>query len=163
MNEIWKDIKGYEGIYQISDLGRVLNVKRGTLRKPSQDKDGYLQLSLSKNGKREYLKVHRLVAQAFINNPSELPFVNHLDENKKNNSVSNLEWCTQEYNNTYGSRAEKLLRKICKVDLHSDRIIKTYLSISSAAKEYRINPSSISHCLSGKRKSCVGYAWRYCD
>lgn len=105
--EIWKDVVGYEGLYKISNTGKVLNVKRNKLRSLIKDKDGYYQLGLSKNDVRTYHKVHRLVAIAFLENPNNLPVVNHKNEVKQDNRVENLEWCTQAYNNTYGSRTPK--------------------------------------------------------
>lgn len=114
MQEFWRDIKGYEGLYQISNFGNVKSVerivKRGTNFKPvcervlkTGDKDGYKYVILSKNGKTKTGWVHRLVAQAFIPNPDKLPCINHKDENPSNNRVDNLEWCDREYNVNYGT------------------------------------------------------------
>ena len=104
--EIWKDIEGYEGHYKISSFGRVYSIKSGILLK-QQNKKGYLVSCLCKNGKFKYIPTHRLVALNFIPNPENLPHVNHKDENKQNNCVSNLEWCTVEYNINYGTRTER--------------------------------------------------------
>ena len=104
--EIWKDIEGYEGHYRISNFGRVYSIKSGILLK-QKNKRGYLEVGLCKNGKHRYMQTHRLVALNFIPNPENLPHVNHKDENKQNNCVSNLEWCTVEYNINYGSRTER--------------------------------------------------------
>jgi hypothetical protein len=163
MTELWKDINGFNGRYQVSNAGRIRNAHTDFIRKPVEDKDGYYQIRLYDSGCQGTYKIHRLVAEAFIDNPCNLPLINHKDEDKKNNTVDNLEWCTKEYNNNYGSRAQKILRKINQIDLHSNKIIKTYVSIASAAKEYNINPSSICGCLRGRSKSCLGYVWRYCD
>lgn len=117
MQEIWKDIENYEGYYQVSNLGRVRSVNRivinsmggkiqhlqGKLQILKPGKLGYVIAQLSKDNKRKYCKVHRLVAQAFIPNPDNLPEVNHKDENKANNRVDNLEWCDREYNVNYGT------------------------------------------------------------
>lgn len=111
-NVIWKDIKGYEGIYQISNYGEVLRLKsfdsRGHLRnskilKQFKTKDGYMQLGLHKNGIETKFLVHRLVAETFLDNPYNLSEVNHKDENKQNNCISNLEWCCHQYNTNYGT------------------------------------------------------------
>lgn len=106
MNEIWKDIDGYEGLYQVSNLGRVKNINyRGTkkerLLKSRKSRDGYLQLCLCKDGFIKMFYVHRLVAETFIYNPQNLPCVNHKDENKQNNCLENLEWMTIKDNVTY--------------------------------------------------------------
>lgn len=121
--EIWKDIEGYEGLYQISNMGRVKSLAKQTLcghRKEQTifrnekflslrcNKKGYLQVGLSKNGIRKQFTVHRLVAQTFIPNPNNLPQVNHKDENKTNNCIENLEWCTAEYNCNYGNHKSNI-------------------------------------------------------
>ena len=118
-NEIWKDIKGYEGYYQISSFGRVRGldryVKQGDrtimlkskILKPRYDSGKYLRVILTKNAIAKGFSIHRLVAQHFIPNPDNLPEVNHKDENKENNNVDNLEWCTSKYNTNYGTRTER--------------------------------------------------------
>ena len=121
MEEIWKDIKEYEGLYQISNLGRVkrlkfinrhLNFKKERILKPYKDGGkNYFIIALYKNGKREYKQIHRLVAEAFIPNTNNFPLVNHKDENKTNNYVNNLEWCTCKYNTNYGTSRLKMSKK----------------------------------------------------
>lgn len=111
--EIWKDIEGYEGLYQVSNFGNVksLNYNRTgkeKILKSKKDKDGYLQFSLCKNGKVKHFKTHRLVALAFIPNLENLPQVNHKDENKENNHVDNLEWVSPKENINYGTRNKKV-------------------------------------------------------
>lgn len=103
MVEVWKDIEGYEGLYQVSNMGRVKSLIKGIILKQWTDKDGYRQVGLLK----KTFKVHRLVAKAFIENPDDLPLVNHKDENKANNNITNLEWCTNEYNLSYGTARKK--------------------------------------------------------
>lgn len=105
--EEWKNIIGYEGLYEVSNKGNVRNVRRNTLLKLSKNYYGYIRVALSKNGIKTWLRVHRLVAQAFLPNPDNLPQINHKDEDKLNNCVENLEWCTAKYNNNYGDRLKK--------------------------------------------------------
>lgn len=113
MEEIWKDIKGYEGLYQVSNLGRVKRIKfiNNIVEKPcnkilfnKNDNLGYVQVTLCKNNTRHYKRMHRLVAEAFIPNPLNYPCVNHIDGNKQNNSINNLEWCTHSYNTRHAMR-----------------------------------------------------------
>ena len=108
MKEIWKDVVGYEGLYRVSNLGRVKNNRRPHILHIYVNNWGYCCVSLWKNNKDHKHLVHRLVAQAFISNTFNLPLVNHKDENKTNNSIDNLEWCTSSYNNTYGSRPDNI-------------------------------------------------------
>lgn len=114
-DEIWKDIAGYEGYYQVSSTGIVRSLDRhdcikrfrpAQIMTQSNDSDGYKVVTLSKGGKQRTAKVHQLVARAFIPNVNNFPEINHKDENKTNNSVSNLEWCTTRYNLTYGHRLD---------------------------------------------------------
>lgn len=130
MKEIWKDIEGYVGIYQVSNLGNVKRLRHEEFKcaqgyrvrkemqlKPTKDEKGYLHVGLCKDGGQITRRVHRLVAEAFIDNPNELPEINHKDENKENNAVDNLEWCTSSYNNNYGSvnaSRSKTLKEIWK-------------------------------------------------
>lgn len=115
-NEQWRDIDGYDGAYQVSDLGRVRSHKSGEWRvlKGRKDKDGYVQVGMRKDGKLKLVRVHRIVAQAFIpNNDEEKNEINHIDECKQNNRVSNLEYCDRRYNNTYNDIHHR--RKNCKL------------------------------------------------
>ena len=119
--EIWKTINGYEGLYEVSNLGRVrsldrcvkysngqTHIHRGRILVPGISKTGYMQVCLCKNGKMKHPLVHRLVADAFLENPGNLPQINHKDENPSNNVVENLEWCTPDYNLHYGERLIKV-------------------------------------------------------
>ena len=114
MIEEWRPIEGYEGLYEVSNLGRVRSLDRfyyrlhkGKVLSPTKDRYGYLTVTLNCNGKSKTIKIHRLVAQAFLPNPDNLPQVNHKDEDKTNNNVDNLEWCTAKYNVNFGTRQER--------------------------------------------------------
>ena len=110
MTEIWKNIEGYEGKYQVSNLGRVKSmIGQEKVLHPKKHRNGHLQIGLHKDKKRKTMYIHRLVAQAFIPNPDNLPCVNHKDENPSNNNVDNLEWCTQKYNCNYGTRVDRIM------------------------------------------------------
>lgn len=178
MNEIWKDIEGYPN-YQVSNLGRVKSLGNNKTRKEKilkniKDKDDYFQVNLCKEGKTKIFKVHRLVATAFLPNPYNLPQVNHKDEDKTNNMIwvnedcsidynkSNLEWCTSQYNNNYGTRTEKTQKPILQFNLDGE-FIKKWDSATQVQKELGIKNSSIAKCLKGKRKSTYGYKWGYAD
>ena len=104
MMEEWRAVPGYEGLYEVSNKGNVRNVRRNTLLRLSKTNNGYIRISLCKNGIKTGLTVHRLVAELFIPNPDNLPEVNHKDEDKTNNRVENLEWCDHKYNMNYGTR-----------------------------------------------------------
>ena len=173
IEEIFKDIKGYEGLYQVSNFGRLMNLNfRGTgknkFMKPSKKNNGYFQVCLSKNGKRKMFLVHRLVAEAFIPNLENLPFVNHKDEDKTNNSVENLEYCTHEYNCNYGTRIERIVKKQTNGE-RSKKVLQFTLDgefirewISAAECERNeFNHSHIAACCRGKRKSHKGFRWEY--
>ena len=156
-NEIWKDIKGYEGIYQVSNLGRVYNCRYNRLLStPTNRKKKYVDVALNKNGVAKSYKVHRLVAEAFIPNPNNLPFVNHKDENPSNNCVDNLEWCTNEYNLNYGNAHKK--QALSRSILTPSQILKCYelmnkgYSMSDIGKIYGVSGQTISRVLTGNKK-----------
>lgn len=170
--EVWKDIQGYEGIYQVSNLGRVKSLPKmcgvrwddGRILKLQPDKNGYLYASLYSNNKQKHLKVHRLVAEAFIPNPEQLPCINHKDLCVYNNYVNNLEWCSYTYNNNYGGRAtraaEKNLKPILQYDLDG-KLIKEWQGGSVIKKELGINVNHIYSCCTGKRKTSNGFIWKF--
>lgn len=175
--EIWKDIPGWEGLYQVSTMGNIvsLNYNHTGLRKPRIariDKGGYSYVTLYRNGTTKTMKVHRLVAITFIPNPNNLPQINHRDENKLNNNIENLEWCDFSYNNKYGSRPRKVLdaykrngcskaeRPVVKID-KSGTIIEEFISISEAARAVGVRRESLRDAVLGKSKTCADYIWKY--
>lgn len=157
MNEIWKAIAGYEGLYEVSDQGRVRSLKFNKTRilKAGGPRSGYLRVILHKDGKRKQMKVHRLVASAFIPNPQGLETVNHKDEDKTNNSVSNLEWMTRIDNINYSqAHPVQMLDK-------QGNLLATFPSTQEARRQTGIAQSSICLCCLGKYKSAGGFVWRY--
>lgn len=169
--EVWKDITGYEGLYQVSNLGNVksLNYNRTgqeKILKAINHKCGYLRVTLYKNSKCVTYRLHRLVAQAFIPNPDNLPEVNHKDEDKSNNCVNNLEWCDSKYNINYGTGITRSKEKRSKAVLgyhKKDNYIVEYPSIHEAARALGIKSSNICNCCNGKIKSYKGFVWRYVE
>ena len=170
MEEIWKDIKGYEGLYQVSNLGKVkrlrfinkhTNIEKETIKSQKIRKDGYLEVVLYKDGKGKCIQVHRIVATAFIPNIENKPQVNHIDGNKKNNIVKNLEWVTRSENMRHSARQlRNNVKKINQYDLN-DRYLATYSSITIAGEINGIRESSIANVLTGRRNKAYGYKWRY--
>lgn len=154
MKEIWKDVEGVFG-YQVSNLGRVRSLfsrygKRAYPRvmKGSIDSHGYVQVTISIDGKSKLMLVHRLVAKAFIPNPLNLEMVNHKDENPLNNSVHNLEWCTRSYNNSYGHATDSYRRAVCCI---YGETAYFFNSIKEASAKMNIPATSIFNAL--KRQS----------
>ena len=163
--EEWKDIKGYEGKYQISNKGRVksLNYKRTgkeKILKLSSDINGYKKITLCKNSKQKTYLIHKLVAEAFLPNPDNLPVVNHKDENKLNNNVENLEWCTQAYNVNYSHNNCKSRKIIC---VETNEIFDSSQSVIDKMFDGKGYPSNIGNNLHGRTKSCYGYHFKYID
>lgn len=165
--EIWRDITGYEGLYQISNLGNVKSLGNNKTRKDKvlkqiKNKSGYLHVNLCKKGKSKIHKTHRLVAQAFLPNPYNFTDVNHKDEVKTNNNVENLEWCTREYNNNYGSHNERSTKaRSKKVQCIETGIV--YKSTNEVERKLGFWHTNISKCCCGKRKTVSGFHWKYAD
>ena len=167
MQEIWKDIEGYNDLYQVSNLGRIKSLKRHreTILKPGKVA-GYYTVCLSKNNNQKNFFIHRLVAKAFVSNPSNLPCINHKDENKLNNCIDNLEWCTYKYNNNYGTHKQRVgqkhWKKVNQYDLEGN-FIKEWDSLISIEKELNYDHRNISACCKHKygRPTAYGYKWEY--
>ena len=189
MNEIWKDIPGYEGLYQASNTGKIKSndrlivvppnrksilgfsyVRKGRLMRQQISNCGYLRVLLyDRNSNHRYRQVHQLIASAFISNPNEYKCVNHKDENKVNNNADNLEWCTHKYNTNYGTSIKRRSEKqkytnsrrtpVAKYDDFGNIICK-YISMREAARLNNLHQSNIYKSCNGNIKS-GGYHWRY--
>lgn len=171
MQEIWKDIKEYEGLYQVSNKGNVKSLnynhtKEEKILRLGVDRNGYLIVNLYKNGKCKSLRVHRLVLRTFnpVENMDKLE-VNHKDENKKNNNLDNLEWCSRSYNNNYGSRTQRTEKPVVQLDPTTNKVINVYRS-SMEAKRQGFNQANIIQCCKNKYAKhspniYLGYKWQY--
>ena len=193
MKEIWKDIEGYEGLYQVSNLGNVKSLEKTSknrwgqycknekILKPLILTKGYLSVFLYTTTTKTNKKIHRLVAQAFLPNPDNLPQVNHKDEDKTNNVVwinedgsidyekKNLEWCTNEYNSNYGTRKKRVSIKltngkkskpVLQYDLKGN-FIKEWPSVMEIKRQLGFSNGNIAECCRGKYNNIYGYIWRY--
>lgn len=179
--ETWLPVVGYEGLYEVSNMGNVRSwyrilrngilTKRETPYYPRKYKkpSGHLSVWLYKNGKGRSWLVHRLVAIAFLPNPDNLPFINHKDEIPYHNNVENIEWCTPAYNNSYGTIKERMSKSLLNrkdlsfpvVRISSNGKKKTYPSMQEAARDNNVFQSNIWKCCNGERHTCGGYFWTY--
>lgn len=174
----YKYIEGYEGHYMIDPYGNVFSLKRGKIMIPCKSNNGYMQVHLTKDGVTKSHKIHRLVAQSFIPNPRNLPQVNHIDENKSNNTAWNLEWCTQTYNLNYNDgqkrraksrdyeeiskkRSYVQSKEVTQYDLDG-RVVAIWRN-AYVAEEHGYNRTMINQCCLGNKKSHKGYIWKYTD
>lgn len=167
--ENFVDIHGYEGLYKVNNKGEILSVRSGNLLKAGRNLQGYMNVSLTKNGKSKTYKVHRLVAVAFIPNPNNYPYINHKDENKANNHVDNLEWCTHKYNINYGTAIErrskaieestvKKRKAVLQLSLRGE-IVGEYRSIKEASEKTNIDRKQISNAINHHRRQASGFFW----
>lgn len=186
IKEKWKDIQGYENLYQISNMGRIKSLWFGKEKIMKQlIRNGYCYVDLCKDKIKKHYNIHRLVAQTFIPNPQNYPQVNHKDEVKTNNCISNLEWVTQKYNMNYGTRNERASKAISiahkgkkRTQEHKNNIGKShqkpivqidksglivgvYDSVKEVSEVLGINRGNISNCLKGRYKTCGDYKWMY--
>ena len=191
---IWRDVVGYEGLYQVNNIGQVKSldrpmfvngfhrnpirtIRKGKILSPRLSHDGYEKVSLTKDGKPKNYFVHRLVALAFIEQRNDDNEVNHIDGNKRNNCVDNLEWCSHRQNmqhcfehalrkqsgkpmlgKTYGK--SPLSKQVYQYDKENN-LIKIWSSVREAAEHYNISGGNISKCCNGHVSSCKGFIWRY--
>lgn len=165
MEEIWKNVKGYEGRYEISNLGNVRSLKRNGSSGGSIttfDRYGYIRVRLWKDSRVKTISVHKLVALHFIPNPLNKPQVNHKDGNKKNNSVDNLEWCSANENMAHAYKNGLIKTKRVK-QIKDGKVIKIFLNIYRASVETKIQYASIYNCVKGKYLSAGGFNWEYAD
>lgn len=186
MEEVWKDIEGYEGLYQISNLGNIKSLKYNKTETEKKiklyNKRNYLQVALAQQGKIKWYSVHRLVAKAFIPNPNNYPCINHKDENKQNNCIDNLEWCTHKYNSNYGTIKERQSnikkgrntsqetrnkigeansKQVGQFKKGTEELIQVFPSVINAAKQLGLKKQNISACCLNRLKSHGGYSWKY--
>ena len=180
--EEWRACKGFEGFYEVSNEGRVRSLavynaqrkkvykrKMPVLKKIETTKDGYKRVLLCHYGVHHHCSVHRLVAQAFIPNPDNLPCINHKDEQPSNNKVSNLEWCTHKYNSNYGTLPQRISKRmsenhptamrVCQYDMDGN-FIRSFKSQREAARSLGIRGENISRNIKGKYKHAGGYIWK---
>ena len=168
MQETWKPIAGYEELYEVSDLGRVRSLGNDGTRvlKGSKLKNGYLNVCLSKNGNKKTYSIHRLVALTFIPNPNDLPQVNHINEDKTDNRVVNLEWVSAKENCNHGTRNERMgkTKSIPLVQLTLDyQFLCEWQSVHEIEREFGFGSSNVNKCCQHKpkHKTAGGYRWLY--
>lgn len=160
MEEIWKDIEGFEGLYQVSNLGNVKslprNTTKGKLLKPAKTRNGYLQVVLSKNGEAKRFYIHRLVAEAFLPNEDELPEVDHINSDKTDNRVANLQWISRVENLRKKETGMMIPKRV--ICLETGKIFET---VADAANYVNRTPRTMLYHLSGKHKTCAGKHFKY--
>ena len=178
MQEIWKPIEGYDGQYEASNTGYIKSIERDVLRKDGQkyhrkerilktwvDRGGYLQVSLyDKKRKKKTCKVHRLIGSTFLRTVEGKDEINHIDEDKTNNAVWNLEWCTRKENNNHGTRNERVGKAHSKPVAQYTKdgeLVKTWASTMEVERELGFSNSGVSRVARGKRKTMYGYIWKY--
>lgn len=172
--EIWLPIEGYEGLYEVSDMGNVRSLnynKTGETKilRPAMTRFGYLQVSLWKDGKRKMVKVHRLVATAFVPNMFGDDYVNHINEVKTDNRADNLMWCTHKENNNWGTRNQRVSEKNTNGKrskrvlqfTKSGEFIREWASIREVERVLGFLSETISRCCLGKQKSASGFVWKF--
>lgn len=166
-NEIWKDIPGYEGIYQASTLGRIKSINpsgKGVdiIMSEKSISNGYKMVYLKRGKKPKTFLIHRLIAMTFLDNPDSLPIVNHKNENKLDNRVTNLEWCTANYNCSYGSRKNSQAQKLGTRVLCVEKNLK-FQSFGEASRALNIPYQNISRCCKLPNRTAGGYHWKIVD
>lgn len=162
--EKWREIPGYEGLYEVSTFGRIRNARTQNIIAPFDTGHGYSAVKLQKNRFARQIKVHRAVALAFLPNPYNKPQVNHIDSNRKNNNVENLEWCTPSENMRHscdrGFSFPVGSKPVVQMDTEGNKVA-VWSSISEAARALQTYPANIHANLIGKTKHCKGFKWRW--
>lgn len=153
------DIAGYEGLYAITDDGKVWSYRKNIFLKPFLAR-GYFKVRLCKGRTNKQVLVHRIVAETFLPNPQSFPQINHKDENKKNNRVDNLEWCDAKYNINYGKHNKRVSRSHCK-KVYCIELDRAFEGAKVAATQLNLSDSNIVKCCKGKYKTTGGYRWEY--
>ena len=166
MKEVWKPVKGFENYYLVSSLGQVKSIRSNRILKSGLDKYGYEKVVLSATPIKKTKFIHRLVAETFITNPLNLPTVNHINEIKTDNRVSNLEWLSIADNDNYGTRNQRMANS--KSNQPVEQILKNgrtilYKGVKDAWRKTGINRCCIAQCCKGFRKTAGGYKWRYAN
>lgn len=161
MIEIWKDVKGYEGLYKVSNKGNIKSFYKSKTRilKPSKDKDGYLRIDLYKDGKSKTFQLHRLIAIEFIPNPENKPEVNHINEDKTKNNIENLEWATHRENINHGTRTQKCSKEVYQYDIEGN-LIKKWTSTAECGRN-GFTQGIVAACCRGELKAHKNYIWKY--
>jgi len=172
MIEIWKPIKDYEGLYEVSNLGNVkslnyLRTGEERILKPDKDKLGYLRISLCKNGKIKRFKIHRLVAMMFLENPENKPFINHIDCDPSNNNVNNIEWCTPKENIQYASKLGRIksgkeIIPVVAINLTTGEQT-CFNSQYEASRQLNLYVPNINKVLKGRLKRTGNFTFKYID
>lgn len=160
--EFWRDIPNTNGFYEANTFGIIRRKHDKTPLKQRKRKDGYLLVDLVCNGVKKTEYAHRIIALTFIPNDNKFPCINHIDENKQNNNVDNLEWCTAKKNNNHSTRgariSKSLCKKVCQYDMQGN-IVRVWDSVKDATEQLGIR--NISQACRGLRKQAGGYKWRY--
>lgn len=183
-----KDVKGYEGYYKVSADGAIISTARqrpdGRIYKekvlsPGKGSAGYLNVTLCKNKVMKCINIHRIVAKNYLPNPENLPEVNHIDGDKHNNAISNLEWCTSQHNIRHGisnglrtvsdhsrkvssENGKKRRRPVACYDIHTDELVSAFISIKEAVdQKYATQDTKVTEVCKGRRNTHNHYKWRY--
>lgn len=160
-DEIWEEIQGFEGLYAVSNKGRVMNLKSGKVLKNRIDSFGYAMVYIHKgDGKPKNIKVHKLVAKTFIPNPDKLPQINHIDECKTNNNVENLEWVSASQNVRHSAHQQSCCINQLTLD---GELVKAWDSLSQIERDTGYFKQAINQVCKGKYKQRYGYCWEYAD